>query len=90
MARDGGEAKPKIDSVEELDRVITTLIREFALAPGTPEAVGKTKAAEELLERYELGASLLEDLRARTDHSMGEEILRLIDERRKRLTGEVG
>ena len=84
MAPDGGERKPKIDSVEELDRVLATLVREFALAPGTPEAVGKTKAAEELLERYELEASFLEDLRARTDHSMGEEILRLVDERAKR------
>jgi len=86
MASDGGETKPKINTVEELDRVITTLIREFALAPDTPEAVGRTKAAEELLERYELGAQLLEDLRARADHSMGEEILRLVDERTKRLS----
>jgi len=84
VAPDGGETKPRIDSVEELDRVITTLIREYALAPDTPEAVGQTKAAEELLERYQLGAQLLEDLRARTDHSMGEEILRLVDERTKR------
>jgi hypothetical protein len=90
MAPDGGEAKPKIDSVEELDRAITTLIQEVALAADTPEAVGRTKAAEELLERYDLGAQLLDDLRARTDHSMGEEILRLVDERGKRLTEEVG
>jgi hypothetical protein len=86
MAKDGGETKPRIDNVEELDRVIAALVQEYALASDAPEAVGKTKAAEELLERYELGAQLLEDLRARTGHSMGEEILRLVDERAKRLS----
>jgi hypothetical protein len=86
MASDGSDTKPRIDSVEELDRVITALVQEYALAPDTPEAVGRTKAAQELLERYELGTQLLEDLRARTDHSMGEEILRLVDERAKGLS----
>ena len=84
MAPDPGDTKPRIDSVEELDRVITALVRDDALAPDTSEAVVQTKPAEELLERYELGAQLLEDLRARGDHSMGEEILRLVDERTKR------
>jgi hypothetical protein len=90
MAPDSGETKPRIDTVDELDRVIEALIREYALAPDTPEAVGRTKAAEELLERYEIGTQLLEELRARTDDSMGEEILRLVDERTKRLNGEAG
>ena len=85
MAPETGDTKPRIDSAEELDRVITALVRDHALAPDTPEAVVQTKPAEELLERYELGAQLLEDLRTRTDHSMGEEILRLVDERTKRL-----
>jgi hypothetical protein len=90
MDPDGGETKPRIDSVEELDRVIKALILEYALAPDTPEAVGQTKAAEELLERYEIGAELLETLRARTDDSTGAEILRLVEERSKRLNREVG
>jgi len=88
MAPDPGGTKPRIDTVEELDRVISGLVRDYALTPGAPEAVGQTKAAEELLERYELGAQLLSDLRSRTDHSMGEEILRLVDERRKSLDSE--
>jgi hypothetical protein len=90
MDPDGGETKPRIDSVEELDRVIKALILEYALAPDTPEAVGHTKAAEELLERYEIGAELLETVRARTDDSTGVEILRLVEERSKRLNREVG
>jgi hypothetical protein len=90
MAPDPGDTKPRIDTVEELDRVITALVRDYALAPDTSEAVVQTKPAEELLERYELGAQLLEDLRARTDHSMGEEILRLVDERTKLLDREGG
>jgi hypothetical protein len=90
MAPDPDDTKPRIDTVEELDRVITALIRDYAFRSGTPEAVGRTKAAEELLERYEIGAQLLEELRARTDHSMGEEILRLVDEHRKGLERGAG